>query len=210
MQGAGVRNPSATPDVQSLGKKARFERTPAPPPSESLMIFGPGSARFIARSVRAMLVPTGGGRRVPTDLPTNLLDANGRRRTARAVVFQLKFIDFRMVFGQFGRLKTSKWCPGKDSNLHGLHRWYLKPVRLPIPPPGHGALHSCGGGRMSMARWAAAPSLRAPFEARLTGQTTRAFVFGPAFWPSSCLPCGPPAACDIRALPLDGGASHGR
>ena len=31
------------------------------------------------------------------------------------------------------------WCPGKDSNLHGLHRWYLKPVRLPIPPPGHGA-----------------------------------------------------------------------
>jgi hypothetical protein len=31
-----------------------------------------------------------------------------------------------------------RWCPGKDSNLHGLHRWYLKPVRLPIPPPGHG------------------------------------------------------------------------
>ena len=33
--------------------------------------------------------------------------------------------------------KKWRWCPGKDSNLHGLHRWYLKPVRLPIPPPGH-------------------------------------------------------------------------
>src|ERR1700674_1009712 len=31
------------------------------------------------------------------------------------------------------------WCPGEDSNLHGLHHWYLKPARLPIPPPGHGA-----------------------------------------------------------------------
>jgi enoyl-CoA hydratase len=43
------------------------------------------------------------------------------------------------------------WCPGKDSNLHGLHRWYLKPVRLPIPPPGHGALHTGGRGGVSMA-----------------------------------------------------------
>src|SRR5262249_13756391 len=34
------------------------------------------------------------------------------------------------------------WCPGKDSNLHGLHHWYLKPARLPIPPPGPGARHS--------------------------------------------------------------------
>ena len=32
-----------------------------------------------------------------------------------------------------------RWCPGEDSNLHGFHRWYLKPVRLPIPPPGHRA-----------------------------------------------------------------------
>src|SRR6185312_538297 len=31
------------------------------------------------------------------------------------------------------------WCPGEDSNLHGFHHWYLKPARLPIPPPGHGA-----------------------------------------------------------------------
>src|ERR1700737_2007543 len=28
------------------------------------------------------------------------------------------------------------WCPGEDSNLHGFHHWYLKPARLPIPPPG--------------------------------------------------------------------------
>ena len=36
------------------------------------------------------------------------------------------------------------WCPGKDSNLHGLHRWYLKPVRLPIPPPGPGRGNKSG------------------------------------------------------------------
>jgi hypothetical protein len=29
------------------------------------------------------------------------------------------------------------WCPGEDSNLHGVTRCYLKAVRLPIPPPGH-------------------------------------------------------------------------
>jgi hypothetical protein len=33
--------------------------------------------------------------------------------------------------------RRSKWCPGEDSNLHGFHHWYLKPARLPIPPPGH-------------------------------------------------------------------------
>ncbi len=31
------------------------------------------------------------------------------------------------------------WCPGEDSNLHGFHHWYLKPARLPIPPPGQRA-----------------------------------------------------------------------
>ncbi len=61
-------------------------------------------------------------------------------------------VDFPMELDEFGRLRPSRWCPGKDSNLHGLHRWYLKPVRLPIPPPGHGASHRSGGGRMSMAR----------------------------------------------------------
>src|SRR5688572_14129674 len=29
-----------------------------------------------------------------------------------------------------------RWCPGEDSNLHGLPHRYLKPARLPIPPPG--------------------------------------------------------------------------
>src|SRR6202041_686064 len=28
------------------------------------------------------------------------------------------------------------WCPGEDSNLHELLHWYLKPARLPVPPPG--------------------------------------------------------------------------
>ena len=32
--------------------------------------------------------------------------------------------------------RTLVWCPGEDSNLHGFHHWYLKPARLPIPPPG--------------------------------------------------------------------------
>jgi hypothetical protein len=35
--------------------------------------------------------------------------------------------------------QTRVWCPGEDSNLHGFHHWYLKPARLPIPPPGPGA-----------------------------------------------------------------------
>src|SRR5580704_12595666 len=29
-----------------------------------------------------------------------------------------------------------RWCPGEDSNLHELLHWYLKPARLPVPPPG--------------------------------------------------------------------------
>src|SRR5262249_35862383 len=35
----------------------------------------------------------------------------------------------------------AKWCPGEDSNLHGFHHWYLKPARLPIPPPGLAGTH---------------------------------------------------------------------
>jgi hypothetical protein len=27
-----------------------------------------------------------------------------------------------------------KWCGQEDSNLHGLPRYHLKVVRLPIPP----------------------------------------------------------------------------
>ena len=34
--------------------------------------------------------------------------------------------------------KEGSWCPGEDSNLHGSLHWYLKPARLPIPPPGQG------------------------------------------------------------------------
>src|SRR4029453_13282126 len=37
-----------------------------------------------------------------------------------------------------GWLQGRRWCPGEDSNLHGSLHWYLKPARLPIPPPGQG------------------------------------------------------------------------
>ena len=30
-----------------------------------------------------------------------------------------------------------KWCERRDSNSHGLPRWNLNPVRLPIPPLSH-------------------------------------------------------------------------
>src|SRR6266508_2121075 len=43
-----------------------------------------------------------------------------------------------------------KWCPGEDSNLHGFHHWYLKPARLPIPPPGQRGRHKGGGFGLSM------------------------------------------------------------
>src|SRR5690606_40744902 len=34
--------------------------------------------------------------------------------------------------------RSQSWCPGEDSNLHGSLHWYLKPARLPVPPPGPG------------------------------------------------------------------------
>ena len=42
---------------------------------------------------------------------------------------------------------NENWCPGEDSNLHELLHWYLKPARLPVPPPGHdGVRRSRGAG----------------------------------------------------------------
>src|SRR6202021_657926 len=35
------------------------------------------------------------------------------------------------------------WCPGEDSNLHELLHWYLKPARLPVPPPGQEGAAEC-------------------------------------------------------------------
>ena len=32
------------------------------------------------------------------------------------------------------REKLDRWCGRRDSNPHDFRRWYLKPVRLPIPP----------------------------------------------------------------------------
>src|SRR5215831_5210495 len=42
-----------------------------------------------------------------------------------------------------------RWCPGEDSNLHGFHHWYLKPARLPIPPPGLAGTHKYPGFALS-------------------------------------------------------------
>lgn len=54
------------------------------------MMFGPGSARFITRSVTAMLVPKRQDRRGPMTLPTIALDATGRRRTPLNAPMHLK------------------------------------------------------------------------------------------------------------------------
>ena len=42
--------------------------------------------------------------------------------------------------GEFGHSRTARFPPGRlkcerqESNLHGLPRWILSPVRLPVPP----------------------------------------------------------------------------
>ncbi len=69
-----------------------------------------------------------------------------------------------------------RWCPGEDSNLHGVTHWYLKPARLPIPPPGPGCASkgepvglSTGRSGRSRAAEAGGPSLLG-----LHGRTCRA------------------------------------
>ncbi len=61
-----------------------------------------------------------------------------------------KFLLIRKTFTDNGEHpRTAKWCPGEDSNLHGFHHWYLKPARLPIPPPGLQRTHKCRGFALS-------------------------------------------------------------
>ena len=36
------------------------------------------------------------------------------------------------------RIGKIKWCERRDSNSHGLPRWNLNPVRLPISPLSQG------------------------------------------------------------------------
>ena len=48
--------------------------------------------------------------------------------------------DLTSVLDVLERPQSTIWCPGEDSNLHGFHHWYLKPARLPIPPPGQRGL----------------------------------------------------------------------
>jgi len=58
------------------------------------------------------------GCRIPTNLPTNLLDANGRQQTVRDGRFGLsKVVVFWGVSDELRRPNTFKWCPGKDCAL---------------------------------------------------------------------------------------------
>ncbi len=87
-----------------------------------------------------------------TQRPLDLAEAAGRRQikeTAdeyRPSASCPRMPEFLETPNNF-KIQDIYWCPGKDSNLHGLHRWYLKPVRLPIPPPGPGGL-ICRGARL--------------------------------------------------------------
>ena len=67
------------------------------------------------------------------DGPASLARAGTRFVNERLEAAGVKPNRISAVFGA--------WCPGEDSNLHGFHHWYLKPARLPIPPPGLGATH---------------------------------------------------------------------
>src|SRR5258707_9832229 len=44
------------------------------------------------------------------------------------------------------------WCPGEDSNLHELLHWYLKPARLPVPPPGQDGCRKRGAEMYALPR----------------------------------------------------------
>src|SRR5271166_1682622 len=102
------------------------------------MIFGPGFARLTAKSFSGMLVWVHVGieayQRIYQHFCWLQANAIGRLRTPASGYV----IDFLAYLNNLERSRTPMWCPGKDSNLHGFRRWYLKPVRLPIPPPGHG------------------------------------------------------------------------
>ena len=45
----------------------------------------------------------------------------------------------KIKVGHLKQVPTSinDWCERRDSNSYVLRRWYLKPVRLPIPPLSH-------------------------------------------------------------------------
>jgi hypothetical protein len=88
------------------------------------------------------------------------------------------------------RVSWKSWCPGEDSNLHGFHHWYLKPARLPIPPPGHAltakfvygarAGSSMRGRTELWAAWACgAAGIRRPFTPRPPRTKEPRSRFGP-------------------------------
>ena len=88
-----------------------------------------------------------------------------------------------------------RWCPGKDSNLHGCPRYHLKVVRLPIPPPGL-KLTFRPSRRLSACPLRACPR--------------RPSAFRPAQAPRACRPKRPaPRSAAARRRPAAGGAVAG-
>src|SRR5205823_4828764 len=105
----------------------------------------PAFALRTATSVSGMLVSPPNYPRIPTNIPTILSDTNRPRRLfangSGASCARFMALE-RLSANDDEPQRMSGWCPGEDSNLHGFHHWYLKPARLPIPPPGHAGLGS--------------------------------------------------------------------
>jgi methionine-S-sulfoxide reductase len=75
----------------------------------------------------------------------DVLDDGGqfcdRGSAYRTAIFALDSAQRQLAEAQVAKAEAAlgNWCPEEDSNLHALRRWYLKPVRLPIPPSGREA-----------------------------------------------------------------------
>jgi hypothetical protein len=49
----------------------------------------------------------------------------------------------RLILGVGCSDTYKNWCERRDSNSHGLPRWNLNPVRLPIPPLSQLTIQEC-------------------------------------------------------------------
>src|SRR5271156_4558156 len=68
-------------------------------------------------------------------LHSRSLPRAGMRAVMQFTVLEARLLDLMACGGC--------WCPGEDSNLHELLHWYLKPARLPVPPPGQEGAVEC-------------------------------------------------------------------
>ena len=134
--GSGIQSTESSPTSSMCAAKASRSRSAAAKSSSPTRRRSPRRQFATRRRVVHFARETRDSRR--RNLFRVTPDHSARRNTLQSLILLAslrKYVD---------------WCPGKDSNLHGLHRWYLKPVRLPIPPPGPGALHSLRRPRLSM------------------------------------------------------------